>query len=399
MYRQAVLNFGECELLPGLATKRRLVIALTALLVVSCGYSVAVMIAVWRYRSSIAVRSVASETVRPAISILKPAGAASSNFINNLRSHARQDYPEFEILVGVSEGDDQTREAVAQVQHEFSNRRIEAIVCDPPPEGVNPKVDVLEQLAKHAANPVWLINDADVEVCQGYLDAIADELAMRDVELVTCLYRAEPGTSAASLLESIWITAEFPGQVLLARSTQGMRFALGATMAFRRDRFDRLGGFSAVKQFIGDDYALGEKFSDFGHRVSLCTATVTTHLPASSFADAFRHQLRWSRTICAQRRAGHVGLGLTFGGVWAVGALFVSPMSFWPLPLTALVLRSFAAESSSHAVGHRLAPVQFLLIPLVDLCAFLVWLASFLSNEVTWAGKKYRLGPKGRIIP
>jgi len=399
VYRQAVLNFGECELVPGLAPKRRLVIALTALLVVSCGYSVAVMIAVWRYRSSTAVRPAASETVRPAISILKPAGGASSNFIEYLRSHARQDYPVFEILVGVSNGDDQTREAVAQVQNEFSNRRIEAIVCDPPPQGVNPKVDALEQLAKYAANPVWVVNDADIEVCQGYLDAIADELAVEDVELVTCLYDTRPGGGAASVLESIWITAEFPGQVLLARSTQGMKFVLGATMAFRRDCCDRLGGFSAVKQFIGDDYALGEKFSDFGHRVALCPATVTTHLRASSFADAFRHQLRWSRTIRAQRPAGHLGLGLTFGSVWALGALLVFPISFWPLPLTALVLRGFAAASSSHAVGHRLEPTHFLLLPLVDICALLVWLASFLSNEVTWAGKKYRLGPKGRIIP
>jgi ceramide glucosyltransferase len=398
VYRQAVLGFGECELLPGLATKRRLVIALTALLLVSCGYSAAVMIAVWRYRSSIAVRPAASETVRPAISILKPAGGASSNFIDNLRSHARQDYPLFEILVGVSDGEDQTREAVAQVQHEFSNRRIEAVLCDPPPQAINPKVAVLEQLAKRAANAVWVINDADVEVPHGYLDAIADELAMQDVELVTCLYDALPGALAASVLESIWISAEFPGQVLLARSTQGMKFALGATMAFRRDCFDGLGGFSAVKQFIGDDYALGEKFS-VGHRVSLCPATVTTHLPASSFADVFRHQLRWSRTIRAQRPGGHLGLGLTFGSVWAVGALFVSPVSFWPLPLTALVLRGFAAESSSRAVGHRLAPTHYLLLPLVDICALLVWLASFFSNEVTWAGKKFRLGPKGRIVP
>lgn len=399
MYRHAVLDCGESELPPGLATKGQLVIALTALLVVSCGYSVAVMIAVWRYRSSIAVRPVAREPVRPAISILKPAGGASSNFIDNLRSHARQDYPLFEILVGVSDGDDQTREAVEQVQHEFSNRCIEAIVCDPPPQGINPKVDVLEQLAKRAAHPVWVINDADIEVPHGYLDVIAEELAVQDVELVTCLYAALPGAGPASLLESIWISAEFPGQVLLAQSTQGMKFALGATMAFRRDCFDRLGGFSAVKQFIGDDYALGEKFSDLGHRVSLCPATVTTHLPSSSFADAFRHQLRWSRTIRSQRPAGHIGLGLTFGSVWAVAALFVSPTAFWPLPLAALVLRGFAAASSSRAVGHRLAPSQFLLLPLVDLCALLVWLTSFLSKEVTWAGKKYRLGRKGWIIP
>ena len=75
------------------------------------------------------------------------------------------------------------------------------------------------------------------------------------------------------------------------------------------------------------------------------------------------------------------------------------PQLLWAPALGAIAVRCQAGACAALASGTRLSLKQILLLPLVDICAFLVWLASFLSNEVTWAGKKYRLGPKGKILP
>ena len=374
-------------------------IVLAALLAASCGYFLAVIAVCRRYRRAAAGGgAVAAAGGREAVSILKPAYGAGPDFVENLRSHAAQDYPEFEILVGVDAQDAPARDAVLQLRREFPERRIAAVVCPKPDAGVNPKIAVLEVLGKRAAHRVWVVSDADIEAPPGWLAALAADLECPGVGLVTCLYGAERGPGPASLLEALWIDAEFAGQVLLARAAQGLRFALGAAMAFRRDDFEKVGGCGALKQFLGDDYILGEKFWQAGFRVLLSRAAVTTHLPRYGLAAAWAHRLRWARTIRAQRPTGHCGLCLTFGAVWALAALAAAPAELWPAASAALALRGFAASSSARTVGRRLSAVHLLLLPVVDCCALLAWLGSFASRNVTWAGRQFRLGRKGRIV-
>lgn len=368
------------------------------LLVVACGYCLALTIVCRRYRQAPPIAAADAAGKRAAISILKPAHGAPSNFAENLRSHAAQDYSEFEILVGVREGDEAARNAVLELRLEFPQRRIEAVVCAPGECGVNPKIAVLEELGKRASHPVWVVSDADIEAPPGYLNTLAMELERPGSGLVTCLYGAQRGPGPASWLEALRINAEFAGQVLLAQAAQGLKFGLGSTLAFRRGAFDKIGGYGALRQFIGDDYMLGEKFSQAGLRVSLSRAVVTTHLPRYSIAEAWAHQLRWARTIRAQRPKGHLGLGLTFGVVWVAVALAVDAAALWPLALAALVLRAFAASASARVVGRRLSAAQCVLLPVVDFYAFVVWLGSFLSREVSWSGRRFRLGSKGRIV-
>lgn len=370
-----------------------------AILAVSCGYSLAVIAACRRYRREPARGGAAAAGASAAVSILKPAYGARPDFAGNLRSHAAQDYPEFEILVGVEEGDQPTLDMVLGIRREFPRRRIEAVICPAPGRGVNPKIAVLEALDARAAHPIRVAADADVEAPPGWLAALAAELARPGVGLAACLYGAQPGPGAASLLEALWIDAEFAGQVVLARAVQGMRFGLGAALAFRRDDLEKIGGWGALKPFIGDDYILGEKFSQAGLQVSLCRSAVTVHLPRYGAAEAWAHRLRWLRTIRAQRPAGHLGLSLTFGSVWACFALAAAPAELWPAAAAALVLRGAAARASARVAGRPLSAGRLLWLPAVDCIALLAWAGSFAGRRVTWGGRRFRLGAKGRIVP
>ena len=55
-----------------------------------------------------------------------------------------------------------------------------------------------------------------------------------------------------------------------------MRFGLGATLAFRRETIERLGGFRPLREFVGDDYVLGARIAASGLRVEVSSVPVVT---------------------------------------------------------------------------------------------------------------------------
>ena len=224
----------------------------------------------------------------PALSVLKPLSGSAPALYENIRAHALQDYPEFELLFGVSGVSGPAAEAVRRLALEFPRLRIELVECGSSPEG-NPKVFALEKLAAQASHDLLLVNDGDIRVGSGYFRRIVSDLSRDGVGLVSCLYRARPGGTFASLIEALWISAEYQGQVLLGRSLQGMRFALGATMLLRGRDLARIGGFQQIRPFLADDYVLGNLIAGSGLDVALSGYAVETLLPADSWKAVWRH--------------------------------------------------------------------------------------------------------------
>lgn len=363
-----------------------------------CIYYLLAVLAIRRFRRRQLPPPLAAGS-SPGVSVLKPAIGAGPEFAELLRSHAAQQYPDFEILVGTGDADAHARAAVSTVRSEFPELRIEAVRCPAPPPVANRKVATLECLASHARYPVWLVDDADVRVPPDHLRTVCAELAGRGVGLVTCLYRAEAGPGLASRLAGLWIDAEFSAQVLLADWLQGARFGLGATLALREQTLLRIGGFAKVRQFIGDDYQIGQRVAATGQGVRISAATVSTQSgPSERWRDVWKRHVRWSRTIRMQRPPGHAGLAVTFGTIWALVALAAYPETLWPLALAAFALRYGTAIAATAAVGSDRLARDWWLLPASDLAASLVWLGSYCSRTVEWAGQRHRLGPGGRLL-
>ena len=76
--------------------------------------------------------------------------------------------------------------------------------------------------------------------------------------MATCPYRAVPGRSVWSTMEAVGLNTEFIGGVLVARMLDGMKFALGPTIAARRETLERIGGFDAVKDYLAEDFVMGK---------------------------------------------------------------------------------------------------------------------------------------------
>ena len=337
----------------------------------------------------------------PPVSILKPLKGTDPDIYESFRSHCLQDYPEFEILFGVSDPDDPAIDSVQQLQREFPDRTIRLVVS-PNKLGANVKVSNLEQMLQTARYQHLLVNDSDIRVEADYLRRVVAPLTDKRVGMVTCLYRGVAAPTFGSQLESLGISSDFCPGVLVARQLEGgLRFGLGSTLAFRRTDLERMGGFRSIVDFLADDYELGRRIANLGLQVLLADVVVETHLPAYDLRGFLAHQLRWARGVRDSRAGGYIGLASTYGLVWALLTLSASGAAPWSLAvLGATVLLRFAVALTvgKFILEDRGLLRQLWLLPVRDLVAFGVWIASFAGHTVTWRGDRFVL-KKGRLTP
>jgi ceramide glucosyltransferase len=329
----------------------------------------------------------------PPVSILKPMYGADPHLYEALRSHAMQDYPQFEILFGVRSMDDAAVPVIEKLRRDFPALDMRLVLATT--TAPNKKVGTLIDLAGKSRYPVLEVNDGDIVVPPAWLRNIVAPLAEPGIGLVTCVYRAF-GTGLPARFEALGVATDFAPSALVAPFVGISEFGLGSTLAFRRADLEAIGGFEAIAPYLADDYQLGANIHRLGRRNIIARPVVETHLGAETWREAWRHQVRWARTIRLSRGA-YAGLPVTHATLWAVVAALCGA---WWLAAPLLAIR-FAMAITAGWFGLRSRDVLRLcwLIPLRDLWGSAVWAAGLFGNQVRWRDRVLRLDNKGRIRP
>jgi len=335
----------------------------------------------------------------PPVSILKPLKGIDPDIYESFRSHCLQDYPEYEIVFGVSDASDPAVASVKQLQKEFPERSIQLLTC-PSILGTNVKVSNLAQMVRKARYDNLIVNDSDIRVERDYLRRVISPLIHDHTGMVTCLYRGVAAPTIGSQLEALGISTDFCAGVLAAGQLEGgLRFGLGSTLAFRKPDLDRTGGFESIVDYLADDYELGRRISGLGLKVALSNVVVETYLPAYGLGGFFTHQMRWARGVRDARLGGYVGLATTFGMMWALLnliAAYAAPWSWAVLGVVALLRVGVALTVGRIVVNDPQVLRHLWMLPLRDLIAVGVWVVSFFGHTVTWRGERFRL-KNGRL--
>ena len=357
-------------------------------------FCVLTVVAAVRYR---AVRP-GEPPVWPPVSVLKPLAGIDDGLEENLRTFFEQRYPEFEILFAVRDASDPAIEVVERLRAQYPMVAAGLIVTGEPPYP-NAKVFSLDRMLEASRFDVVVMSDSDTRVTPDMLRTVAAEFAEPGVGLVTCPYRAVPGRGIWSVLEAVGLNTEFLSGVLVARMLDGMKFALGPTIAARRETLERIGGFDAVKDYLAEDFVMGRLVAGGGARVILSSYVIEHRIGGQGFASNLRHRLRWCRSTRRSRPWGYVGQIFTNPLPLALGLLAARP-EWWPVALAAAVLRAVAGWATvEHVLRDRRTRRRWWLIPLQDLLQFLVWLGGFFGNTILWRGRKYYLLADGRFEP
>jgi len=345
-------------------------------------------------------RTIALPDHAPPVTILKPVKGMDVESFENFASFCRQEYPVFQIVFAAASGEDPVLPVIRRLMAEFPDIDIDLVV-DERKYGPNYKVCNLMNAYPRAKHDLIIICDSDIRVGPEYLRHVCALFADPVVGLVTSLYRSPRVRGTATALEAMGFTVEMMPNVLVARALEGLTFALGASIAVRREALDAIGGFAAQVDYLADDYQLGNKVFRAGWRLELSDYMVESVMKKESFGHVFSRQLRWDRTMRVSRPGGFAGSGITQPFPPALLALLVSECS---LPGVAAALLLYAVRSlnavlfSRRYLHDQLFPRWLWLLPVRDLLSFVKWVLSFFGNCVQWRGHRYRILPGGKMI-
>lgn len=370
------------------------VLALLWLALVACSlvYCVLTVIAAEHYS---AVRPPQPESLPP-ISVLKPLAGVDLGLEENLRSFFEQKYPNYELLFAVRSADDPAVAVVERLRSSFPAVASTLIVTGEPPYP-NAKVFSLHCMTAAARHDILLMADSDVRVTPALLATIAAEFQDPKTGVITCPYRAVAGASLWSRLEAIGLNTEFLGGVLVARLIDGMHFALGPTLAARRQVLADIGGFNAVKDYLAEDFVFGKLAAELGWRVVLSSYVIEHHIGSQPFLANLKHRLRWNRSTRRSRPFGYVGQ--IFTNPLPLALIFCAAIpEWWPVLPVAAAFRALAARATAvRVLTDPFTRANWWLVPLQDCASFVLWLAAFYGNTILWRGRKYRLLRDGRF--
>lgn len=340
-------------------------------------------------------------TARPPISVLKPLCGDEPDLLDNLRSLLRQDYPEFQVVFGVRNGDDPAVAAVHRLIEEFPAADIK-LVIDGRQCGTNLKVANLANMLAHARHDLLVFADSDIHAPAGYLDAMAAALARPGIGLVTCLYSGRATAPGWAGLGALFINHGFLPSVLVGRMLGRSDGCFGATIATTRAVLDKVGGIERFKDHLADDYALGAAVRELGLNIALSSCRVRTTVTESAFTTLLAHELRWMRTIRSIESAGHAASAITYPVATAVLALLPALAAGLPeLGLAVLGLAALARVVTGRMIDAQLGepPTPAVMMLGRDLLSFGLVVASFCGTTISWRNSQYRIQADGRLVP
>lgn len=330
----------------------------------------------------------------PPVSVLKPLAGAEDGLEENLRGFFAQRYPVFELLFAVRSASDPAAPVVERLRAAYPDVPAQLLIAGEPPYA-NAKVWGLDRMKSAAQYDLLVMCDSDVRVAPDFLATIAAEFADPAVGLSTCPYRAVPGPGPWSTLEALGMNTQFLGGVLVARMLEGMKFALGPTIAARKRVLDEIGGFDRLKDYLAEDFVMGKFAAERGYTVILSSCAIEHRIGGQGFAANIEHRLRWCRSTRRSRPYGYVGELFTMPLPLAALLTAWAP-TMWPIAAVAVALRAASAWACAGWVLHDpLTARRWYLLPFQDLLAFAVWVAGFFGNTILWRGHRYYLKPDG----
>lgn len=348
----------------------------------------------------LAATRTANGKFQPPVSNLKPVHGLDPEAYENYASFCRQEYPEYEILFCIGSTEDPAYAVLEKVQKDFPERSIKIIVGSKS-DAVNDKVAKLARLVKEAKYEHLVISDSDVRVTANYLTTLMAPLENSQVGAVTCFYVPVAAGTMVDQLQEVGMLSDFYPGILVAKELDGVKFALGPTIATTKTRLAGFGGYEAIENRPADDLLVGRMIAEQGVEVRLLATTIDTVPDFGSLRELFVKRLRWMTVMRHLRVWGHLGLIFTLGLPWVVVAAVVAGMGFAPRPAAEIaaiyvvayvVLRS-AITLVIGAWGLRQKGVwgKLWLIPAWDAMATTLWLVSFTRRTIKWRGRKYRI--------
>ncbi len=333
----------------------------------------------------------------PRVSVLVPARDEAPNIGRCVRSLLAQEYPHYEVLVLDDGSQDPTGHILARLQ--ATDARLTVLRGRPLPPGWQGKNWACHQLGRAARGELLLFTDADTWHHPRMLaDAVA-ALQAEGADLLTVLPKEQAIAWAERLVVPAitWFFAFIPLRLARRLSAPALAITIGQFMLFRRQAYERIGGYGAIRDKLADDTALGRLTK--AQRMAWCLVDGGTRVSCHMY-----HSLR--EVFAGFSRALYASFGIStpayvLSWLW-IALAFLEPLAVVllrlggaPIPGLPLVLAgtTVAATVWVWAYTHRRFGYPLYLAalyPLTVLLAIVIAGHSLIearSGRSTWKGR------------
>jgi ceramide glucosyltransferase len=331
------------------------------------------------------------------VSVLKPVHGDDPKLYDCLRSFCIQDYPTYEVIFGAHTSSDPAIAVVNRLIAEFPDRDLRLVV-DSTLAGPNRKASNLANIVKSAKYDIILLSDGDVRVDRNCVSSMAAPFDDPSIGAVASIYKGWPVDNAPSRFGALYLNDWFVPSVLVDVDLRGIDFVFGAMSAVRREALDAIGGFEMLARCLAEDFSMGRLVTRRGWRVVLSPYACDTVVAESSFAEMFRHEIRWQRSERACRPLDQ----------------FMSVVT-WPLPLLLLFLLPQPSVIGFAILGlhialrivlhfvvrrsfHIAAPAEPWLVPLRECACFFSWACGLFGNEIKWGQETFSISAYRKLM-
>jgi chlorobactene glucosyltransferase len=291
--------------------------------------------------------------VLPHVSVLVPARNEILNIQACVASLLAQDYPSFEVIVLDDHSTDGTLPVLKQAAQ--ADPRLRILDGRRLPRGWLGKHWACHQLHQASTGELLLFTDADTRHAPNMLRDSVSALLAEKSDLVTAFPYEETMTWGELLtvpVISFGIFSFLPIYMVRFLGWPSLSVTIGQFMLFRREAFEAIGGYEAVRDHLVDDVSLGRRILENGFEWRLLDGT--RHVTCRMYHSFSEVVEGFSKNVFAFFDYRILPFLITLG---VVGYVFIEP----PLSLI------------SRWVGHPLSafPTGLAVVAVIE--SFLLW--------------------------
>jgi len=341
----------------------------------------------------------------PRLSVLVPARNEEPNIRASIEALLGQDYPNMEILVLDDDSDDDTAGIVKSLA--ARDPRLRLLHGQPLPADWVGKHWACHQLSMEAEGELLLFVDADTVLAPGVIGDGVEAFCTDRADLLSLMptrdARTWPDRWMAALI-SWFHLAWFPVGVAHSVSNSYLSATYGQFMLFRREAYEGIGGYEAIRGNPLDDFELGRRTKAAGLRWRLLDGSgrvvTQTYLSAREAMDGL------CRSIFPAFGYNIALFLLTWLALAALGLAPIAVLGKAALagPVAPVMLKLSALTAVMLLISWVLASVRFdfsvfyaFLFPLIIMLTLYVGFRSMvltIRDRQTWKGRTLEgIGP------
>lgn len=370
-----------------------------AMLLMASGSLAATFSLHWAARKKLARRRRLPSARSGPISVLKPLCGVDDGLYENLVSFARQDHPDFELILGVADPFDPALAVAQRLRAEFPSVAIRVLVHGEADSIANPKVITLVHALRIARHELVLVSDSNVRVAPDYLRNLGAEISDPEVGLVSNLIVGMGEETFGARCETLHLNTFVIGGVCIG-DVSDRPCVVGKSMLMRKRELAALGGFESMRDVLAEDYLLGQRYHEAGFRVVLSCDPIRTEHRQLTFTRFMSRHLRWAqlRRWCAI--GPFCSEPLLYASPWLAAPMLVQDSIHdlsWVCAAALLARIGSDGMLARKVTGQWPSLGMLALIPLKDTLMLGVWAVALCRRNVHWRGHSLRIGPGTRL--